>query len=60
MVYLASNLLQQYGLLPGENTPLDTSVYDHLHINPQDVGEIMETLVASKDQIETIIKGLES
>lgn len=60
MVYLANNLLQQYGLLPGNNQPIDTSVYQHLHINPDDVPDIMETLVASRDQIEGIISGLEN
>lgn len=59
MVYLANHLLQQYGLLPGESQPLDNSVYEHLHINPDDVGDVMETLVASRDQIEGIIRGLE-
>jgi HD-like signal output (HDOD) protein/prolyl-tRNA editing enzyme YbaK/EbsC (Cys-tRNA(Pro) deacylase) len=60
MVYLANNLLQQYGLLPGESQYMDQSVYEHLHINPDDVVEIMETLVASKDQIENIIRGMEN
>ena len=60
MVYLANNLLQQYGLLPGDNQPIDPSVYQHLHIKPDEVDDIMETLVASRDQIEGIIRGLES
>lgn len=58
LVYLANHLLQEYNLLPGEPIQFDESVYEHLHINPDDVDEVMQSLVESKDQLAGIIKGL--
>ena len=58
LVYLANYLLQEYNLLPGEPIDFDESVYEHLHINPDDVDEVMQSLVESKDQLAGIIKGL--
>lgn len=59
LVYLANHLLQEYDLLPGEPTQFDDGVYEHLHINPDDVDEVMQNLISSKDQLKSIINSLE-
>lgn len=59
LVYLSNHLLQKYGLLPGEPIAFDDSVYTQLHIDPDEVGEVMQGLIDARDQLKGIIRGLE-
>lgn len=60
LVYLANHLLQKHGLLPGETLDFDDSVFEHLHINPEEADEAMDELFEARDQIALIIQGLEN
>lgn len=59
LAYLANHLLQRYDLLPGEPTFFEDSVFEHLHIHPDDVEPIMQNLVDARDQLKGIVSILE-
>ena len=58
LAYLALRLLWQNNLVQGPITHIDDSVFQTLHINPDDIPEAMTSVIESKAELDAIAKGM--
>ncbi|BCE00756.1 HDOD domain-containing protein [Marinicellulosiphila megalodicopiae] len=58
LVYLTKQKLRQHGVISGPILPIDSSVYELLHVTEDEVDEVFETLLESKDELDSIARGL--
>ncbi|NPU94791.1 MAG: HDOD domain-containing protein [Gammaproteobacteria bacterium] len=58
LLHLANQLLRSVELVPGPRHALDDTLFDELHLSREDVASVLNHMVAQKDELIKIARGL--